>query len=163
MLHHRLLAFVLLSFLSTPLLQIAAQLQTGNVDVYVTYPDDRAPSAQLKVGLIGSGNQVGETFTNDHGHAQFAGVAIGNYQVSVTGQGIQATVSDMFEVDARRGTQSIFVRVKPTTEVGEYKTAKSAGAIVSANDLRVPKKASQEFDKATKLIAKQQWQKAIDE
>ena len=36
-------------------------------------------------------------------------------------------------------------------------------ATVAASDLKVPKKASQAFDKATKLIAKQQWQQAIDQ
>jgi tetratricopeptide (TPR) repeat protein len=163
MLHHRPLVLVLLPLLALPFSQAAAQLQTGNIHVYVTYPDDRAPTAQLKVGLIGSGNQVAETYTNDHGQAQFLNVAIGNYQVSVTGQGIQATLSEMFEVDARRGAQSIFVRVRPAAENGESNATKAADTTVSANDLKVPKKASQEFDKATKLIAKQQWQKAIDQ
>jgi tetratricopeptide (TPR) repeat protein len=68
----------------------------------------------------------------------------------------------MFEVDARKGTQSVFVRVKPA-EATEAKTVKGEKATVAANDLKVPKKASQAFDKATKLIAKQQWQPAIDQ
>ncbi len=73
--------------------------------------------------LIGDGNQVAETFTNDNGQAQFLNVGLGNYQVSVSGSGIQTTTSEMFEVDARKGTQSIFVRVKPA-EDGESKTVK---------------------------------------
>jgi tetratricopeptide (TPR) repeat protein len=163
MLHHRPLAVLLLPLLSLPLLQAAAQLQTGNVHVHVTYMDDRAPTVQLKVDLIGGGNQIAETYTNDNGQAQFLSVAIGTYQVSVTGQGIQPTISEMFEVDPRRGAQSIFVRVQQSTEGGETKPTKPANATVSANDLKIPKKASQEFDKATKLIAKQEWQKAIDQ
>src|SRR5580700_4012070 len=163
MLHYRPIALLLLPLLSLPLLRACAQLPTGNIHVYVTYPDDRVPSAQLKIALIGSGNQVAETYTNDHGQAQFLNVAIGNYQVSVTGQGIQATVSEMFEVDARRGAQSIFVRARPAGENGESNGAKPGGATVSASDLKVPKKASQEFDKAIKLIAKHQWQKAIEQ
>jgi len=163
MVHYRLPSLLLLLLLSLALSKAAAQLQTGNIHVYVTYLDDRAPSAQLKVVLIGSGNQVAETYTNDHGQAQFLNVAIGNYQVSVNGQGIQATVSEMFEVDARRGAQSIFVRVRPAGENGESNVAKASGSMVSANNLKIPKKASQEFDKATKLIAKQQWQQAIEQ
>jgi len=163
MLHHLRLVLLLLPFLSLSLPQAAAQIKTGNIHVHVTYLDDRAPTTQLKVALTGGGNQVAETYTNDHGDAQFLSVALGNYQVSVSGPGIQPAVSETFEVDARRGTQSIFVRVQPASEDGPPKAGKGDSATVSANDLKVPKKASQEFDKATKLIAKQQWQKAIDQ
>lgn len=163
MLHHRRLVILLLLSLTLPLFRATAQLWTGDIRVHVTYPDDRAPSAQLKVALIGSGNQVAETYTNDHGEAQFLNVAIGNYQVSVNGQGIEPTVSETFEVDARRAAQSIFVRVQPASENSSARVIKGSGATVSATDLGVSKKASQEFDKATKLIAKQQWQKAIDQ
>ncbi len=128
----------------------------------MTYPDDRAPTAQLKVGLIGSGNQVAETYTNDHGQAQFWNVGIGTYLLSVSGSGIQTTTSEMFEVDSGRGTQSIFVRVKPAENV-DSTTVKGQSAMIAANDLKVSKKASQAFDKATKLIAKQQYQQAIDQ
>jgi len=162
MLHHRPLGFLLLLFLSLAFSPARAQIKSGNIHVLVTYPDDRATTAQLKVELIGSGNQVAETYTNDHGQAQFFNVALGNYQVSVSGSGIQTTISEMFEVDARKGTQTIFVRVKPA-ETGDAKTVKGESATVAANDLKVPRKVSQAFDKATKLIAKQQWQPAIDQ
>jgi tetratricopeptide (TPR) repeat protein len=143
-----------------PFLQLSAfgQMQTGNVHVYVTYPDDRAPSWQMKVDLISGGNQVAETFTNDHGQAEFFSITLGNYHVVVSGEGIQKTDSEEFEVDARKGSQSVFVRVRPVAENRDQ----AGGATVSVGDLRVPKDASQEFDKATELIAKQQWQKAID-
>jgi tetratricopeptide (TPR) repeat protein len=163
MVHHRRLALLLLLLLALPLSRAAAQIKTGSLHVYVTYPDDRAPEGQLKVGLINesNGNQIAETFTNDHGQAQFLSVAIGNYQVTVSGQAIQTTQSETFEVDARRGAQSIFVRVKPAAENTEPNSAGSS--TVSASDLKVPEKASKEFDKATKLIARQEWQKAIDQ
>jgi tetratricopeptide (TPR) repeat protein len=162
MFHHRPLVLLLLPFLCFLVSPVIAQIKSGNIHVHVTYPDDRAPSTQLKVVLIGDGNQVGETFTNDNGQAQFVNVALGSYQVSVSGSGIQTTTSDMFEVDARKGTQSIFVRVK-LAETADAKTVKGESATVAASDLKVPKKASQAFDKASKLIAKQQWQPAIDQ
>jgi len=147
-----------------PLVQVAAQHGSGNLHVYVTFPDDRTPSEQLKVELISgsNGTQLKQTYTNDRGGAQFFSVPTGTYQLSVSGQSIQPTVSDMFEVDPRRGTQSIFVRVKPAAENGEANSTKGGGPTVSAGDLKVPEDASKEFDKATKLIAKQEWQKAID-
>lgn len=161
MFHHRPLAllFLLPCFAISPAI---AQINAGNIHIHVTFPDDRAPTIQLKVVLTGDGNQIAETFTNDNGQAQFLNVGLGNYQVSVSGSGVQTTTSDTFEVDARKGTQSIFVRVKPA-ENGDAKTVKGANATVAASDLKVSKKASQAFDKATKLIAKQQYQQAIDQ
>jgi tetratricopeptide (TPR) repeat protein len=162
MAHHRPLALLLLPFLCLPLSQAATQ-QAGTLHVYVTYPDDRAAPAQLKVGLISgsNGNQTAQTFTNDRGQATFFNVALGNYHVSVSGVAIQATDSENFGVDSRRGTQSMLVRVKPAAQSGGTNAA--GGATVSVSDLKVPKKASQEFDKATASIAKQEWQKAIDQ
>jgi tetratricopeptide (TPR) repeat protein len=165
MVRHRPRALLLLPLLCLLLPQVAAQHQTGNVHVYVTYPDDRAVTEQVKVGLVGGsgGTQVAETFTNDRGQATFLNVPLGNYHVSVSGQSIQNTQSDNFEVDERKATQSVLVRVQRVAESGEAKAAKAGGSTVSASDLKVPKKASQEFDKATKLIGKEEWQKAIDQ
>lgn len=164
MVHGRRLALLLL-FLSLALSQATAQLQTGNIHIYLTYLDDRAPSEQLRVGLISgsSGNQIAETYTNERGQAQFLDVLLGNYHVLVRGQSIETTESETFEVDARKGAQSIFVRVRPAAENPNPTATKASSATVSASDLKVPKKASQEFDKATKLIAKQEWQKAVDQ
>jgi Tfp pilus assembly protein PilF len=138
-----------------------AQLSTGDVHVYVTLPDDRPPQEQVKVGLIAAGNQVAETFTNDHGQAQFLGIAIGTYHVQVRGEGIQDTESEAFEVDARKASQTVFVRVKPSSENRDAHR-NSADPTVSAEDLKIPEKASREFDKANELMSKQQWQKAVD-
>lgn len=139
-----------------------AQLQTGNVRVYVTYPDDRAPDEQMKVELISgqNGNQIAQTFTDDHGRAEFSNITIGNYHVVVSGNGIQSTESEEFELDARKSSQSIFVRVRPSSDRGGH--VGSGRAPISANDLRVPKDASKEFDKATQLMSKGEWQKAIE-
>ena len=165
MVHHLRLSLPLLLFLHLQPFEAAAQLQSGNVHVYVTYLDDRATNGQVKVGLIGGSNgvQVAETYTNDRGQAEFLDVTLGNYHVVVSGQNIQTTESEMFEVDARKGSQSIYVRVRPAAEIDSRRATGAGGAMVSASDLRVSKKASQEFDKATKLIAKQEWKKAIDQ
>ncbi len=164
MIRHYFRPALLVLLLCLPLSRSAAQHQAGNVHVYVTYPDDRAVTVQVKVALISgtTGTQVEENFTNDRGEATFVNVALGNYHVSVSGQGIQPTQSDSFEVDERKSTQSVLVRVQPAGN-GEANATKGSGATVSANDLQVPKKASKEFDKATKLIAMQDWQAAIDQ
>lgn len=142
----------------------SAQGRSGNIHVYVTFPDDRAPSEQVKVELISgtNGDRVTETFTNDHGQAQFLGVAIGNYHVVVSGEGIQTTESDTFTVDDRKATQSIFVRVRPNVDDREINRGAAGASTVAASNLRIPAKASKEFDKATELMSKQEWQKAIE-
>jgi tetratricopeptide (TPR) repeat protein len=142
---------------------VFAQMQTGNVHVYVTDQDERASNLQMKVALISgsNGNQVSQTMTNDHGQANFEGVMIGNYHVVVSGADIQTTESEEFEVDARKGAQSIFVKVRPNAQNGEIHGG-AGGPTVSAGDFKIPKKAAQEFDKAGELIANQQWQKALD-
>lgn len=139
-----------------------AQLKTGNVNVHITFPNDSAPNQQLKVDLISgsSGNRVAETFTNDRGEAQFSNVVIGNYHVVVSGENVQTTQSEEFEIDSRKVAQSILVRVRPSAEA-EGNTASGAPTVSAAN-LKIPKKASKEFDKATELMSKQQWQKAIE-
>ena len=53
MLHHRPLVLLLLPFLCFPVSPAIAQIKIGNIHVHVTYPDDRAPTVQLKVVLIG--------------------------------------------------------------------------------------------------------------
>ncbi|MGA8490464.1 MAG: tetratricopeptide repeat protein [Terriglobales bacterium] len=165
MIRHSSRPALLVLLLCLPLSRSVAQHQAGNVHVYVTYPDDRAVTVQVKVSLISgsSGTQVEENFTNDRGEATFLNVAVGNYHVSVSGEGIQATQSDSFEVDERKTTQSVLVRVQRAAEGAPANPTNASGATISASDLKVPKKASKEFDKATKLIARQDWQAAIDQ
>jgi tetratricopeptide (TPR) repeat protein len=155
---------LLLPLLCLPLSYVAAQHQAGNLQVYVTYPNDRPIHEQLKVELISgsSGTQQAVTYTDEEGRAHFANVPVGTYQVSVSGQSIQATISDIIDVDPRKSTQSVSIRAKPAAESG-VNDSNRGGAIVSAGDLKVPEQASKEFDKASALIAKQQWQKAIDQ
>jgi tetratricopeptide (TPR) repeat protein len=154
-------AWLGLAMLSLSVPPASAQLSTGDVHVYVTLPDERSPQEQVKVELIAAGNQVAETFTNDHGQAQFLGIAIGTYHVRVSGGGIQDTESEAFEVDARKATQTVFVRVMPSSE-NQGANRSSADPTVSAENLRIPGKATREFDKASELMSKQQWQKAAE-
>ena len=106
---------LLVLFLCLPLSWSAAQHQAGNVHVYVTFPDDRAVTTQVKVGLISgtSGAQVDQLFTNDNGRGTV--FERGPRQLSGFGQRVRHSnyTSDLFEVDARKSTQSVLVRVKP--------------------------------------------------
>lgn len=141
------------------LCNLAAQIHPANIRVYVTYPDDRPPHEQLKLELLSgsTGTQMMEAYTDMRGTAEFANVAVGTYQISVSGQTIQSTTSDFFDVDPRRSSQTVFVRVKPA-ENGNTETA--GGSAVAVRDLNIPQAASKHFDQATDAMNHQDWQKA---
>src|SRR5271167_2399531 len=166
--YRRWLAVVLLS-LVTP--RVHAQMgqagggfaSFGSVHIYVVYANDRKAGANLVVRLMQGSSSTPEqtTFTNDQGKADFRNVPVGMYHVSVTGDGIETTESDEFEVDSRKVTQSQYVTVHPT-QGPEAKAGTSTSGTVSASELKVPIKARKELDKANEAISRQDWSKAIE-
>jgi len=153
----RLMLFVL----CLPLCDLAAQNHPANIRVYVTYLDDRAPHEQLKIELLSgsSGAKLMEAYTDNRGSADLPNVPVGTYQLSVTGQTIQPTTSDFFDVDPRRSSQTVFVRVKPAAENGKNETG--GGPAVAVRDINIPESASKQFDQATEAMNHQDWQKAV--
>lgn len=143
------------------LYELVAQTHPANIRVYVTYQDDRPPHEQLKIELLSgsTGIKMMEAYTNQRGEAELVNVPVGTYQISVTGQTIQRTVSDFFDIDPRRTTQTVFVRVKPAVQEGNNQTG--GGAAVPVRDLNIPQSASKQFDQATEAMNHQDWQKAV--
>jgi tetratricopeptide (TPR) repeat protein len=166
--YQRWLAVVLLPFL-TP--HAHAQLggasagfsSSGNVHVHVVFANDRRAGANLLVRLMQGSSSTPEatTYTNDTGQADFRNVPLGMYHVSISGDGIEATDSELFEVDARKATQSEYVTVRQT-QGADAKTENSKSGTVSASALKVPAKARQELDKASEAISRQEWSKAAE-
>ena len=138
-------------------------LASGTIHVHVIFANDRKAGANLQVRLMqGSGNTpIATTFTNDIGKADFRNVTVGEYHVEVSGDGIETTVSEMFEVDPRQVTQAAYVTVRQLQD-GEIKTTASKPGTVSASDLKVPDKARKELDKANEALGRQEWAKAVD-
>lgn len=133
----------------------------GNVHVHVVLANDRNAGPFLLVRLMeGSSNaMVGTTYTNDIGQADFIGVAVGDYHVEVSGDGIQPTSSDTFEVDNRKVSQAQYVTVRQLEESGP-KPVSSHSTMISTNDMNVPPKARKELDKANEAMALQNYKKA---
>ena len=145
-------------------LYASAQFKTsglGNLKVRVTYGDDRSVGARLRVQLMNSAsnNPMGEEFTNDLGEVEFYAIDQGDYHVLVTGEGIQDADSGIFEVDGRKGSQSISITVLKTGE-GAH-TAKPGVPSVSVNQLNIPSDARSKYDEASQLMAKADWTGAI--
>jgi len=127
----------------------------------VIYTDSRAVAAHVQVQLMNSAsnNPIAEQFTNELGEVEFYGVDQGDYHVVVMGEGIQDADSGIFEVDGRKGSQSITITVKRTGE-GGY-TAKSGASSVSVKQLKIPSDAKSKYDEATQLMAKSDWAGAV--
>jgi tetratricopeptide (TPR) repeat protein len=141
-----------------------AQFKTagvGNLRVRVVYTNDRSVPAHARVQLMSSAsnNPIGEEFTNDLGQVEFYGIDAGNYHVVVTGEGIQDADSGIFEVDGRKGSQSISITVQRT---GEGAHAAGPGTpSVSVNQLKIPSDAKSKYDEASQLMAKADWAGAV--
>ena len=163
------LALVALSLLTTT---VQAQLRgggfggggVGNVHIHVVLANDHNAGPRLLVRLMEGSSEavVSTTFTNDIGEASFIAVPIGDYHVEVSGDGIQTTRSDTFEVDDRKVTQSQYVMVSKTAESGGPAPLSAKSPMVSAADLNVPAKARKEVDKANQEMAQQNWKKALE-
>lgn len=163
------LSLVAFSFLVT---SVQAQLRggvggtaagVGSVHVHVVYSNDRNAGPYLRVQLMegSTAAAVVTTYTNDIGEADFNGIPIGDYHVEVTGDGIQDTVSDTFQVDERKVTQAQYVTVRKIEDSGP-KPVSARGGMVSAADLNVPDKARKELDKANEAMSMQEYKKALE-
>jgi Tfp pilus assembly protein PilF len=138
-----------------------AQMHTGNLHVRVTFTNGQPCTIKVRVQLMLSAGStsVAEDYTNDRGLADFDEVEIGNYHLIISGEGIEHTDSGMFEVDNRHGTQFQTVTVRRTDEAAQ---AKSSGATVAVQDMNIPKPALKQFNKASDLITREDWKKALD-
>ena len=133
----------------------------GTVHVHVVFSNDRSAGPYLMVRLMqgSTGTMLGTTYTNDIGEADFAGVPIGDYHVEISGDGIQPTTGDTFQVDDRKSSQTQYVVVRQLEESGP-RPVSAHSAMVSAADLKVSPKARKELDKANEAMAQQDWKKA---
>jgi tetratricopeptide (TPR) repeat protein len=165
--YRRLAPFVALFLLTQLQAQIrggmgGASTNRGNIHVHIVVGNDRSAGPNLVVKLLPSDSDavIGTSFTDDRGEVEFLGVPAGNYHVQVSGDGIETTSSDSFEVDQRRGgAQSQYVTVRRLEESGP-KPVSAKSTMVSAADLKVPQQARKELDKANESMAQKNWKKA---
>jgi tetratricopeptide (TPR) repeat protein len=157
----RLIAPVLLLLSLSPA-SAQFQFRTGNLQVRVTFADGRPCNIRAHVQLMGSASTspVAENYTNDNGMTSFNNIEIGDYHLIVSGQGIEETDSGLFEIDSRRTSQFLYVTVRPTHKDGQ--TTPTDSNTVGAADFQIPEGAAKEFDKATALMAKSDWKRAIE-
>lgn len=134
----------------------------GTVRVRVVFSDDRHCQAQLHVVLMGgtSNVPVTDSYTNNECMVDFAALPVGDYHLVISGEGVEETDSGVFQVDARKSSQSLFVTVKRKGEVETGSVNNAGPATVAAVDLNVPENAKREYEKSAAPLSKGQWNKA---
>ncbi len=139
----------------------SAGMNVGTVHVHVVFANDRSAGPYLLVRLMegSTGAAAGTTYTNDNGEADFGGVPLGDYHVEISGDGIQPTTSDTFQVDERKVSQAQYVVVRQLEDSGP-KPVSAHSSVVSAADLQAPPQARKELDKANEAMALQDYKKA---
>lgn len=136
---------------------------TGNVEIRVIIGNGRSAGPYLQVRLMQgpTGSALATTYTDDRGEAHFLSIPLGSYHVQVSGDGIQTTDSETFEVDERKISQSEWITVRQLEDSGP-KPVSAHSNMVSAADLNVPTKARKELDKANEEMAEQNWKKSLE-
>lgn len=150
---------VLLLLLSAARAQFnAGSAAVGHVRVQVVFTDNASCDPSTRVELNeNTGFTFDESSLNARCIAEFMDVPAGNYHVKAIGGEVASTDEVPFAV--RPGmTQEVDVRVK---HIGSFEAqGPAAAALVSVSDLRVPGNAQKEFEKANRLISRQEWAKA---
>ena len=118
--------------------------------IRVTLSNDHPLTTPVRVQIMISGAPANETFTDDRGEAVFY-VPGGIYRVKISGQDIEETTTDSFQIDSLMGVHVEFVRVPLKADAQLRLSTESSIAIV---DINVPRKAQKEFNKGVENLAK---------
>jgi Tetratricopeptide repeat len=123
--------------------------------------DGSRVTAPLRVELTQGFNNIpiAVTMTGDSGTAEFEDLHAGDYRVRVTGESIQPAESGTIEIEGGRAFASEMVPVHPATKDNAGNAP--GGATVDVADLKVPKNAADEYNRANKEISHGHCDKAI--
>lgn len=145
----------------------SAQIQNDSSDmvrrlrVRVAFADHAPCDSSTRVVLTGAmGFALAENSVSGECTADFFDVPSGRYRVTVRGS--DATNADEGDVEVNSViTQDVEVRARHTEQSDPIHSAPRA-SFISVAELAVPPAAAKQFEKANKLIAKQDWVKAVE-
>ena len=134
---------------------------TGRVRVQVSFLDHASCAPATLVTLESSaGFSFSSSSVDTRCVADFYNVPAGNYRVRVNGADVAS--ADNPDVVLSPGmTEEVEVRARSRQRV-EPGQKVAASAFVSVSELGVPNSAEKEFNKASRLISKQEWAKAAE-
>ncbi len=154
-----------LSVVSVAFAQRGSRSQPNGVElqVHVTYPDERPAPEQLRCDLVNSaGVTMMETFTNALGQAEFLVNGEGNFRIKVSGIGFADVVSEEFQITQQDRFKLVVVQVHPTSSP-DSNPQLGNGALTSASELKIPAAARKSFDKGLEALQQKDYKKAVDQ
>lgn len=162
------LLFVLAAFCLAAAAQLPRQKQTVNLRVRVVELNEHSLDAQVMVSLLtASGALIAQSFTQGNGEVEFDELPAGSYRLRVSGNDVEETTTDAFQMLAMENTHIETVRVK-VLQAGDT-AGPVPGGTVSAAEMNVPGKAKKEFRKGNEAFAagkvedaRQHYTKAIE-
>lgn len=154
----------LLPFLASSAVAQHLGVGGGDLRVHVVSSNDRPLGQMMRVRLVsnGSGNPLSEGYTDSGGVVIFNAIAPGTYHVLVSGQGYEEADSGAVDVDQRKMSQTLFVRVRPAAADDGEVLVGAKGPMVDVSMLKAPKKAIQELRKGNDAMKDQEWPKAVE-
>jgi len=126
-------------------------MQVGNhyIEVHLTDQSGRPMNVALRVQILDqAGTRLAEAYSNrEQGVADFDGFSSGSFQLSITGPDVEPVIQP-FEIYATEQTHREYIRVQ-MKNTGPPGSPASPGSdpTVSAQDLSIPDKAREEFEK----------------
>jgi len=157
----------LIALVSLLVATACAQIENGSpeivrrVRVRVAFSDHAPCDSSTRVVLNGAtGFALAEGSVNAECVAEFFDVPSGRYRITV--RGADATNADGGEVEVNPVVnQDLEVRARHAEKPGPIYWVPAA-SFISAADLGIPSTAAREFEKANRLMAKQEWAKATE-
>jgi len=133
------------------------------VQVHVTYGNDRPVSQQLQIDLLnGQGTPVAQSFSDSTGQAVFYITGGGTFRARASGADIEDVVSDAVSIAPQDRLAYIWVRVRPKAGATSANTSSAGTATTTANDLRIPADAKKSFMKGMDALYRHDYQQATE-
>jgi len=127
------------------------------LNVRVTYEDDRKASANLRVELLSVyGSSIMTRTTDGFGSVIFARLRPAKYKLRISGVGVVTTETGDLDLTDSGPNSTIYVSVKKAA------SDPIGSGSLSVADLSVPIDAKKEFDKGTESMEKKRWTEAKD-
>jgi tetratricopeptide (TPR) repeat protein len=130
------------------------------IRIDVVYATGGHGPAALRVRLTKgiNGTTVASNYTNSLGTVEFPDLDPGQYQATVTGEGIETASTGTIEVNDWNIFQSQLLVIHPTAA----KVNDKGKPTVAAEELNVPPKAVKEYNRGNEEMKNKNWDKAIE-
>ena len=153
---------VLAVFVSSAASRTAAQFTANEspfdhvVQVHVSFRDGSGCDSSTKIELMKSETPTGSSFADKNCNVSFLGVPPGDYRLVISGRGFAGIETREITLN-QFDSGPIEVQIpQPRRQDGNARSLTST----SVADLKIPKRAAKEFDKANRAMGQQDWKAA---